>query len=212
MEQHKPGEFFESERPSLEHNATKGIVWSDFTGLIALFHACFERISATQRKKQIERLLSAANWFEHYKDKTTGRRVLAEDEKMEFPDELVTAIVLTQINYDVVFAPRAMFRQEEKKFDIFLIRDTIILKADLKFVTGKNPNTIAQRIIKGSEQAPRVVIHINSDFEKKDLIDGLRSGVERNNLIKEVLLIYKRKFYRLTKLQIVSKNIFKILK
>jgi hypothetical protein len=105
-----------------------------------------------------------------------------------------------------------MFTREQKKFDIFLLKDSVILKADLKSITSKNPDTIAKRIIGGSDQASRVVIHINSDIERKDLIDGLRSGVERNGLIKEILLFYKGKYYRLPKNLILSREIFRILK
>jgi hypothetical protein len=93
-----------------------------------------------------------------------------------------------------------------------MIRDTIILKADLKYITSKNPDTIAKRIRGGSEQAPRIVVDISSNINEKELIDGLRSSVERNSLIREILLIYKGKFYRLPKTLILSKAIFKILK
>ena len=137
--------------------------------------------------------------------------MLSETEFIEHKHELETAILLAQVNYDVVFAPRGMFKRQEKKFDIFLLRDTVILKADLKNITSKNPDTIAKRIKGGSDQANRVVIHINSDIEKRDLIDGLRSGVERNSLIKEILLFYKRRYYRLPKSLILSREIFKIL-
>jgi hypothetical protein len=179
--------------------------------IIPLFHACFERINAVERKKKIDKLLTSFSWHEHYKDKITGRRVLSEAKLIEYPHELTTAKFLTQSNFDVIFAPKAMFKPVERKFDVFLIRDTIILKADLKFISSKNTDTIAKRIKYGSDQASRVVIHINSDINKKELINALRSGVERNNLIKEVLLFYRGKFYRLRKLQILSKAILKLI-
>ena len=46
----------------------------------------------------------------------------------------------------------------------------------------------------------------------KDLIDGLRSGTGKNNLLKELLIFYKNRFYVLPVKLIWSKNIFKILK
>ena len=94
----------------------------------------------------------------------------------------------------------------------FLIKKIVILKADLKSITSKNPDTISKRIRGGSEQASRLVVQINSDIEVKNLIDGLRGGVLRHDLIKEILLFYKSRFYRLPKSLIVSKEIFKVLK
>lgn len=185
---------------------------SDNTGLIALLHSCFACTRAVDRKKKFDRLMSAFSWHEHYKDKVTGRRVLCISKQMEYQHELTTAIFLAQTNYDVVFAPSALFTRDVKKFDIYLVRDNIILQADLKNITSTNPGTIAKRIIGGSDQASRIVIHINSGINKKDLIDGLRGGVERNRLIKVVLLFYKGKFYMLPKTLILSKEIFKILK
>lgn len=211
MQQGEQDEHFEPERMEVAYQPEKGILWADITGLIPVFHACFERISAAHRKKQIEKLLAASEWFEHYKDKGCGRRVLSETEFVEHQHELNTAILLAQIDYDVIFAPRVMFTREEKRFDVFLIRDAVILKADLKSITSKNPDTIAKRIKGGSDQASRVVVHITSDIEKKAIIDGLRSGVERNSLIKEILLFYKGKFYRLPKALILSRNVFNVL-
>jgi hypothetical protein len=69
------------------------------------------------------------DWFEHYKDKTTGRRVLSESNRIEHDHERNTAISLAQMNYDVVFAPAGLFKREQKRFDVYLLRDTIVLEA-----------------------------------------------------------------------------------
>jgi hypothetical protein len=105
-----------------------------------------------------------------------------------------------------------LFRRGTKKFDIYLIKDTVILEADLKYLSTKNPLTIAARIKEGSEQAARLVIEIASDIHYKLLIQGLRSGIYKNISLKEILLIYKRQFYRLPRNLIMSKRIFDILK
>ena len=102
--------------------------------------------------------------------------------------------------------PRKCLNEMKKKFDVFLLRDTIILKADLKNVSSKNPDHIAKRIREGSDQASRIVMNIASDVDKKTLINALRTGVERNKLIKEILLIYKGKFYKLSKPTILNKK------
>ena len=212
MQSEQPGDLLEPQKVETGYEPGSSFLWSDITGLVALFQTCFEKITAAKKKKQITALLADSKWFEHYRDKSSKRRVLSETELIEHQHELTTAIALAQINYDVIFAPRAMFNREEKKFDIFLLRDTVILKADLKSITSKNPDTIAKRIKGGSDQASRIVVHINSDIEKKNLIDGLRSGVERNSLIKEILLFYKNRFYRLPKTLIISREIYKVLK
>ncbi|HTD94199.1 MAG TPA: hypothetical protein VK644_10320, partial [Chitinophagaceae bacterium] len=147
-----------------------------------------------------------------HSERSTGRTVLAEKETLEHRHELQTAKALTQKNYDVLFAPAGMFGRADKKFDVFLIRDHIILKADLKCITSKNPDTIANRIKGGSEQASRLVVDIVSNIERKTLIDGLRSGVTGNAMIKEILLFYNRHFYRLSKEEIISRRIFDLLK
>ncbi|HWK04918.1 MAG TPA: hypothetical protein VNS58_14855 [Puia sp.] len=177
----------------------------------AAIKACREAVTARIRRAEIQKLL-AIGWFEHYKDKKTGRRVLSESNFIEHDHEKRTAICLAQMNYDVIFAPAGMFQRGKKKFDIYLLRDTVILEADLKCISSKNPLTIAYRIKEGSEQASRVVVDIKSDIYTNDLIDGLRSGTGKNNLIKEIFLFYKNKFYILPKNLIWSKQIYNILK
>jgi len=44
----------------------------------------------------------AAEWYEHHRDKETGRRVLSESEFIEHEHERLTAIRLAQVKYDVV--------------------------------------------------------------------------------------------------------------
>ncbi|MCW3108786.1 MAG: hypothetical protein JWQ09_3292 [Segetibacter sp.] len=194
---------FEPEHPSL--------LLVDILLFTAIIKACFETADKKIKKAAIEKILSSEDWFEHFRDKKTGRRVLSETELIEHKHELITATLLAKMDYDVVFAPKAMFARSEKKFDVFLMRAGIILKADLKSISSKNPDTIANRIKGGSEQASRVVIDITSDVEKNALVNGLRSGVERNKLIKEILLLYKSRFYRLPKDLILSKKIYNIL-
>lgn len=153
-----------------------------------------------------------ADWYVLYADKKTGNLIRAESDYIEHEHELITAKALTQVGYDVLFAPKGMFNRSDKKFDVFLIRDHVILKADLKSISSKNPDTIGKRIKGGSDQASRVVVDIVSDIEHHVLIDGLRQGVMSNKLIKEVLLFYRNKFYRLSKQEIVSKRIYHFLK
>jgi hypothetical protein len=134
--------------------------------------------------------LSLPHWHEHYRDKKTGRRVLSESIRIEHEHERRTVICLAQMNYD----------------------NSIILEADLTCISSQSPLTVAYRIREGSEQASRVVVHIASDLDGKILIQALRNASYRNRLLKEVLLIYKRKYYRLPKSLIMSDRIFDIIK
>ena len=212
METEDQNEFIDDRKIELGFEPDTFFLLVDITGFLSLIQSCFEKAGAIHRKKRIASILSSKDWVIHYQDPQNGRRVLAESDLIKHKHELVTATYLAKMNYDVVFAPKGMFKREEKKFDIFLLRDTIILKADLKSITSKNPDTLAKRIKSGSDQASRIVIDINSDIEKKGLIDGLRYGVEKNEIIKEILLCYKGRFYRLPKNLILSKHIYKLIK
>lgn len=105
-----------------------------------------------------------------------------------------------------------MFKRTDKRFDIFLARDFILLKADLKCIHSKNPDTIGKRIKEGSSQATRLIIDIQYDISTRDLIIGLKTGCERNKQLAEIILFYNSKFYRLEKSLILSKNIHDALK
>ncbi len=191
-------------------NSARGFL-IDITGFIGLLSPCFEAVGARYRKAALDKLLASKDWFIIFNNKHSGRCVYSESKAIEYNHELSTAKVLTQQHYDVLFAPKGMFKRADKRFDVFLIRDHVILKADLKSITSKNPDTIANRIKEGSQQASRVVLDILSNIESSSLIDALRSGVNRNNLIKEVLLLYKNHFYRLPKEEILSKKIYGLL-
>lgn len=178
---------------------------------LTAIQSCRDAVNTRIRRNEIQKLLTG-DWVEHYKDKKTGRQVLSESQFIEHEHERRTAISLAQMNYDVLFAPNGMFQRGKKKFDIYLLRDTVILEADLKCISSKNPLTIAYRIKEGSEQASRVVIDITSDIDRKTLIQGLRSGIHKNNLLKEILLFYKKRFYRLPKSLIQGQRIYEVIK
>jgi len=184
----------------------------DITLFMSLLQPCFEAVGNKLKRNKIDKLLASKEWHQHYIDNTTGKRVLSESGYIEHSHELKTAISLADKGYDILFAPKGMFHRTEKKFDIFIISNHIILKADLKCISSKNPGTIANRIKGGAEQASRVVIEIASDIEKKELIAGLRSGIYKNKLLKEIFLFYNKHFYILPKNLILSKRVYNILK
>lgn len=188
------------------------ILFIDITGFAALITACFEAAGRAQKKSEIQKLLEDKEWRTHYQDAHTGRRVLSHSAVLEHKHEEWTAVLLAKMNYDVLFVPRALFKRSEKRYDVLLLRDNIILKADLKSITSKNPDTIGNRIKEGSDQAARIVIDIRSDITGRKLIEGLRTGCYRNKLLKEILLFYKNKFHILPKNFIESNKIFEVIK
>lgn len=200
------------EKPGFEPVRSPFLLFVNIIPFITAIKAYRNAINARMRRNEIQKILAFTDWFEHYKDKKTGRRVLSESKTIEHEHERRTAICLAQMNYDIVFAPAGLFQRTGKRFDIYLLRDTVILEADLKCISSKNPSTIAYRIKEGTEQASRVVIDITSDIDKKVLIQGLRSGAYKNKLLIEVLLFYKKRFYRLPKNLIQGKRIYEVIK
>src|SRR5258708_20135270 len=69
----------------------------------AAIKACREAINARIRRNEIQKLL-AADWFEHYRDKKTGRRVLSESKFIEHDHKKRPSIFLPQIIYNLIFA------------------------------------------------------------------------------------------------------------
>lgn len=188
-----------------------GALFIDIAGFSLAIAACFDAVSTKKKHQAIKKLLSSQDWIILHTDRHTDCSVYTEKEDMDHAHEIATAKALTQKDYDVLFAPSGMFKRFEKRFDVFLIRGHVILKADLKSISSKNPDTIANRIKGGAEQASRIVIDIVSDIDTRNLVDGLRSGVVGLKEIKEVLLFFRNKFYRLTRQEIMGKNIYKML-
>lgn len=164
------------------------------------------------RQEGITKLLNCDGLRCHINNNDTGRGVFSISETFEYPHELATATKLTTEDYDVVFMPEGFFSRHEKRFDVLLCRDHVSFEADLKCITSTNPDTIGKRIKEGSLQAPRLVLDIQSGIGRKDLIQGLKTGCERNDLLKEILLFYNHRFYRLFISQILSKKIYDIVK
>jgi hypothetical protein len=160
----------------------------------------------------VSQLLNTKGLIKHYQSKVTNCVVLAVCEKFEYDHELQTSMKLADEQYNVLLVPNGYFSPHEKKFDVFLFRNQVIIASDLKRINSRKPDTIAARIKLGSEQSSRLVLDIASNIDKITLIDGLRSGCERNKLIVEIMLFYRGRFYRLRTGQILSKSIFQLIK
>lgn len=177
-----------------------------------LIGKCLHSSTSKKRHSAIEDLLNSSIWFILYRDKKTHRKVYAEKEIILHSHEMETAKALCAVDFDILFTPDCLFAKTEKRFDVFLIRDHVILKAELKNISSQKPNTITKRITEGAEQSSRLVLNILSNIERKTLIDGLQSGTYKNEKVKEILLFYNSRFYRLRRGQIISRRIFNIIK
>ncbi len=178
----------------------------DFKNLVEAIKSA----SKDEKLDCINALLKYKPLYNHYSIKEY--EVLAECEVLEYPHELHTSKKLLKEGYHVVFVPKGYFKRNDKKFDIFLIKGYLLFEADLKCINTCNPDTIAKRIKEGSTQASRIILDIHSNISKNTLIDGLRSGFERNENLIEIMTFYNSSFYRLQKTQVLSKNIYHAIK
>lgn len=209
FEENKDYYFFEK-----GFDPVKGqICFIDVTLIISAVLKFYTVTDKKIKKAQIEKIFASADWYRHYCDKKTGNSVFSESPtSIEHKHELDTAICLAQIGYDILFAPKGMFARHDKRFDVFIIKGTVMLKADLKAINSQNPNTISNRIKEGSYQASRIVLHILSGVSAKNLIQAMRSGCYKSSTLKEIFLLYKGSFYVLPINLITSNRIFSILK
>jgi len=177
------------------------------------FKALIESIKEASKEDKIERIQDLLEYEALYNHHSTKEhKVLAECNELEYAHEFHTCKKLLKEGYHVVFVPKGYFNRFQKRFDIFLFKGHLLFEADLKCLNTVNPDTIAARIKEGSEQANRLVLDIHSNINKKTLIDGLRSGCERNDGLIEIMIFYNGAFYRLPKTQVIGKNIFAIIK
>lgn len=170
------------------------------------------RAKGRDKASLIKALLSQPGFRSHYHCGIPRRHVVGEFETFEHHHEYVTACKLSSFDWDILFMPKGYFQRDEKRFDVVLCREHIFLPADLKSLTTKNPDTIGNRIKEGSDQAPRVVVDINSDIDARTLIDGLKLGCQRNDGLVQVIVLYHSRCYSLKKDQILGNGIFDVLK
>ena len=94
-----PSDDFDNKEKSLEigfePSASSGMLLVDITLFLSVIKSCYDAVDKKTKKLQIQKLLDANDWVEHYKDKTTQRRILSESRLIEHKHELQTARVLT---------------------------------------------------------------------------------------------------------------------
>lgn len=190
-----------------------GILYSDITGFITLIRSIYESTERSTKQKLIHELKSDKELISVYINQNNGKQIFKHDYTRVIDHELATAKKITEVNFDVIFAPKGMFGRGQKRFDIFAIKnDSSIIKADLKANFEPTPNAIFKLIESGNKQAEHLVLDVNSTINSDDLIDGLRSGLSAGKNVKTIMLFYKKRFHNLDRNAIFSKNIYKMLK
>jgi hypothetical protein len=192
---------------------TSNLLYSDITGFLYLIHSVLTNNKKIARQQYILALKSDKDLQSVFINSRTGKQIFKHESTKVLEHELSTAIKLTDINNDVIFTPKGMFKRGEKRFDIYLLRnDESIIRADLKTNIVPTKNAIYKLIQAGDKQADNIVLDIHSSIKSENLIQGLKEGLKSTKNLKSVLLFYKRKYYYLNTKTIMSKRIYKILK
>jgi len=190
-----------------------GVLYSDVTGFISIINSIIEAGQKGIRSRLINELKEDKDLISDYINKDFGTQIFKHKPTKILMHEFVTAKKLTDVNYDVIFAPKGMFKTKDKKFDVFVIyKDKYLIRADLKANFEPTKNSIFKSIESGSKQAEHIVLDINSEISINDLIDGLRSGLIAGKNVKSVMLFYKKQFLNLDRNAVFSKVIYKLLK
>src|ERR1035438_3339758 len=100
-------------------------IFIDITVFMSLLKACIDAVGNKLKKSKVDNLLGSQEWHEHYFSKSKGTRVLSESNYVEHKHEMKTAISLADKGYNILFVPRGMFQRQQKKFDIFIIKNHI---------------------------------------------------------------------------------------
>ena len=148
-----------------------------------------------------------------YINEGNGKQVFKHTETKILEHEIITAKKLTEVNYDVIFAPKGMFKRGQKKFDIYAIyNNNVIFEADLKANFVATKNSIFNLIKSGDQQAKQIILEIKSSIKVDDLINGLKEGIREGRNVQTIMLFYKKLFFNLNRNTILSNKIYKLLK
>jgi len=200
------------EKPEIGSQPTASMkLHSDVTGFVTTINSIISSTQNNIAKREIIKLKADKELDVTFTNPDTGRQILKHSYTKPLDHEFVTAKKLTDVDFDVIFAPKSMFGKKDKKFDVFILSDVHITKADLKANFTPKSNAIYKSLESGAGQAKNIVIDINSKIGKDELIDGLRNGVKDFPKIKKVLLFYRKKYHELDRRTIFSKSIYRLL-
>lgn len=192
---------------------SSGVLFSDVTGFVLIIKSIIDNRHLVTRQKLIQELLTDKDLFSVYINAENGNQIFKHEYTLILDHELSTAEKLTGVGFDIIFAPKGMFKRGQKRFDIYAIRKNgILFKADLKANFEPTKNSIFNAIKSGGKQADHIVLEIKSAIQIEDLISGLEEGCRDEKNVKTIMLFYKKRFFNLDRNTILSKRIYKLLK
>ena len=201
------------EKPEIGSQPTASMkLHSDITGFVTTINSIISSTQNNIAKREIIKLKADKELDVFFTNPDTGRQILKHSYTKPLDHEYVTAKKLTDVDFDVIFAPKSMFGKKDKKFDVFILSDVHITKADLKANFTPKSNAIYKSLESGAGQAKNIVIDINSKINSEDLINGLRSGLKDFAKIKKVHLFYRKEYFEFDRKDIFSKSIYRLLK
>jgi hypothetical protein len=188
-------------------------LYSDLTVFISIIQSIIELRQKVLRRKLIHELLMDKDLISIYINKDFATQIFKHIPTKILDHEFAAAIKLTEVQYDVIFAPKGMFKRGQKRFDIFVIqKDGVLINADLKTNFEPSKNAIYNLIKSGGKQADHIVLDIRSSIPVDGLVSGLKEGLRDEKRVKSVMLFYKKHFFNLDRNTILSKRIYKLLK
>ena len=197
----------------MKHDYKSGVLFSDVTGFVSIIKSIIDNRHLATRQNLIQELLTDKDLFSVYINADNGRQIFKHEYTIILDHELSTAKKLTEVSFDVIFAPKGMFKRGQKRFDIYAVhKDGNLIKADLKANFEPTKNSIFNSIKSGGKQAGHIVLEIKSAIQIEDLISGLKEGCRDEKNVKTIMLFYKKRFFNLDRNTILSKRIYKLLK
>ena len=162
--------------------------------------------SLKQREKAFRKVLQSEI---HHTDRN-GAIVMVGAKPTETELHTAGKLVRAKNGYNTIFISQHQVEGIKKilgiknktNADILLVdKKTFVSRlADIKTVGNASRETIKAHIMKGSEQAPVVVLDIQGQVKRFDLIKGIRDGWCKNT--KSVILNYKGQWYEISKREV----------
>jgi len=197
-------------------NKASGVFMSDplmVGSFVEMYSLASWKISARVKEKAFNRMLKQEA---HTRD---GDVIFMQGAKFN-ETEAQTAKKLTSAGYYVVFPGEGQIKLLKKSKaetgnrmnDVFAFdkKTFFARKIELKTVFGGAKETIKERMISGSGQAPVIVLDIQGGTSRNNLIQGIREGWNIN--LRSVLVNWKGQWYEIDKDLLFSKGIYEVIK
>lgn len=195
-------------KPKSLHLYSDPLLIKTFTDLVIDFG---KKIPVSVRKNKFQNLIKSEGIIKYSDD------VFVLEGAAPNLTEIQSAAKLAKAGNYVIFPSDGAIKKlkEElkdktlKKNDIYFYDKKTFFqtKADLKTLSDVDDVTIARHISKGGKQAPVIVMDFERKIDRRNLINGLRSGWDKDNL-KKVLIYWKGEWKTVYYSEIHTNNIY----